>query len=434
MKHLQNKAALAFPPLAIAFVWGAVSLSPDSGPQPEPQPLVQKGFTYAEDIAPLLNNHCIQCHRPGEVAPFSLIGYENAKQWSAMMAQVTESGQMPPWKAEPADVEYKNNFGLTNEQRKMLKAWDEAGAPRGDRSKEPAPPTFGKDWALGDPDLLLQMPYEFELKADGQDEYWNFVIKPDIKEPVWVQAMDVRPGNKKIVHHVIAFTDKKGRSEKLLSGPRGDKKAGYLTTGGGVGFMPDGSMGGWAPGVAASKLPDDAGFLLEPGTDIILQVHYNKSGKIEKDRTQVALYFNKSAKAEKKVDIAWIANPLINIKAGAANAKFTQRFRLPTAIEIYNVMPHMHLLGRSMTAHAVFPDGKKIKLVDVQDWDFNWQLVYTLKKPMILPAGTELVVEASYDNSKDNPFQPNDPPKDVRWGEETTDEMMLLVAAYSVVK
>ena len=392
-----------------------------------------KVLTYAESVADILNKKCVSCHREGDVAPMSFEGYENSKKYSKMIAFATAQKKMPPWGSIPVDVEFHNDGHLSDAEIKLLGDWAEAGAPMGDKDKIPPTPEFPVGWKLGTPDLLLKMPYEKELSAEGKDEYWNFVIKPDIKEPVWISAMDVRPGNKRIVHHVIAFLDEKGRSQKLVDGARGDKQAGYLTSGGGVGFNPDGSLGGWAPGVAANRLPEDAGFLLKPGTDIILQVHYNKSGKVEKDQTEIALYTNKKEVTD-PVEIAWMANPFIRIKAGDEAATFNQEITMPTAVKIYSIMPHMHMLGKEMRATAVFPDGKKVRLVDVPKWDFNWQLVYFLKEPLELPKGTKIQIQAIYDNSVDNPNNPSDPPKTVTWGEATSDEMMLLVASYSVIR
>lgn len=390
-------------------------------------------MTYADDVAPILNQKCISCHRPGDVAPMSFVGYENAKKYSKMIAFTTAAKRMPPWKTIPVDVEFHDDNHLTDEEIALFANWAENDAPLGDPAKVPPTPEFPVGWRLGQPDLTLKMPYPQTLSDEGKDEYWNYVITPDIKEPIWVSAIDVKPGNKSVVHHVIAFFDKKGQGRKLVQGKDGDKKAGYLSEGGGVGFMPDGALGGWAPGTSARRLPEKAGFLIEPGTDIILQMHYSKSGKVETDQTEIALYLNKG-KVTDPVEIAWMANPFIKIAANDPKATFKQRITLPATIEIYNVMPHMHLLGKEMRATATLPDGKKIRLVDVPNWDFNWQLVYYLKTPLVLPKGTTIDIEAIYDNSTDNPFNPSDPPKTVTWGEATNDEMMLLVAAYSVVK
>lgn len=393
-------------------------------------PPAMAAVNYAEHVKTIVDNHCVECHRPGETAPFSLVGYDNARKWSKMIAWSTENRIMPPWLAVEGIGEFHDENRLTPVQIETLKNWDAAGAPRGDAKKEPKTPEFPVGWALGEPDMLLQMPTEFNLGAEGQDEYWNFVIDPKLTEEVYVKALDVRPGNRAVVHHVIAFLDETDKSAKQLQKP-GSRDGGYLTFGG-VGFAPDGSLGGWAPGVKARRLPQGASFKLKPGTKIVLQVHYHKSGKPETDQTKVALYFDKE-KPSHPVEIAWIANPLINIPPNNAAAKFRWAYPIRSDVRLYSLMPHMHLLGKEMKATLIHPDETEEPLIYVDKWDFNWQLIYQLKEPKLIKAGSKILVEAVFDNSADNPNNPNDPPKTVRWGEATTDEMMLLVAAYSPV-
>jgi hypothetical protein len=450
------KATLALVP-GIALLGVAYVGKPHPANSPaESKSAVPINVNYAEHVAPILNKNCVKCHRDGESAPFSLDSYAQAKKYSDMIALATSKRRMPPWKAHPGDYQFRDDAHLDQTTIETLGAWAKAGAPRGDQSKEPKPPKFQSGWANGKPDLILKMPYEHELGAEGDDEYWNFVISPNIKEPTWISGMDVKPGNPNIVHHVIAFLDKKGRGTQLAKSQKGDGKFGYTSSGGGVGFLPDGALGGWAPGAHGHLLPSDAGFLLEPGTDIILQVHYNKSGKVEKDQTEMALYFNRDV-PKNEVQLAFIANPFIQIQPGKAGQMFNWTMTLPKTVRsnrtvnlsipragassggnevnyrLYNLMPHMHLLGRSMKATATLPDGTKKVLIDLRDWDFNWQLVYTPVTPIDLPGGTKISITAEYDNSTDNPFQPSDPPKLVTWGEETNDEMMLLVTAFSII-
>lgn len=397
---------------------------------PSPRPTPMEPATYADTVARILNDHCVQCHRPGEVAPFSLIGYENARNWAPTIAVVASSRKMPPWKAVPGIGDFKHENRLTDEEVATLEAWAKAKAPRGDATKEPAAPKFPANWALGDPDIVLQAAKPFKVSADGQDEYWHFVLKPQIKEPVYVQAIDVKPGNKKIVHHVILWVDERGQADKVLA--KQGREDAYLTFGS-PGFIPDNSLGGWAPGMQPERSPDDAGILLKPGANVVMEVHYHKSGKEETDQTKVGVYLAKDKSAVKnKVRIAWLANLGINIKAGEASQKFTQTVPIPVDVKLYSLMPHMHLLGREMKATLIRPDGTEQPLIFVDDWDFNWQFVYSLKEPMTLKGGSKIRIEAVFDNSSSNPNNPNDPPKDVRWGEQTTDEMMLLVAAISV--
>ncbi|HVL40399.1 MAG TPA: hypothetical protein VM328_13500 [Fimbriimonadaceae bacterium] len=406
---------------AAALLLASAFRPAEDGPQP--------GDVTYSDVAPILNRHCVECHRPGEVAPFSLIGYDNARRWSQMISIVTQSRRMPPWKADHGFGEFLDENRLSEQQLQILKAWHAAGAPRGDRSKEPAPPKFTSDWPIRKPDLILKPARPFKLEAEGDDVYRNFVLKTDFKETKWVTAMAVRPGNPKVVHHVIGFLDASGRSHELEKG-QNDGQEGYVTFGG-PGFIPSGSLGGWAPGLRIRETAPGTAFELRPGTTIVMQVHYHKSGKPETDQTQIGLYFADKP-VEKPMRLAWIANPMIRILPGQKEQKFSMTYPVPRNITAYAVMPHMHLLGRLMKAEVELPDGSRKPLVRVSDWDFNWQLNYVFKEPIKIPAGSRIRVEAIYDNSSDNPHNPSNPPRLVTWGEETTDEMFLLIAAYTV--
>ncbi|MCW5939410.1 MAG: hypothetical protein KF884_02230 [Fimbriimonadaceae bacterium] len=394
--------------------------------EPGPRPLPMRKSTYTESVGDLLNRHCVSCHRPGQVAPFSLVGYDNAKKRHRMIAQVTQSRRMPPWKAEPGVVPFKHDNRLSEADVALLQRWSDAGAPRGEGT-EPKTPDFPTDWPLGEPDMTVKMPEKFTLGPDGRDEYWNFVVRPDIKEPVFVSAIDVRPGNRRIVHHVIVFLDRSGRAARQAA----QGKAGGFMTFGGIGTIPSGSLGGWAPGLMPERYPPGTGIRIDPGTDLVLQVHYSKSGVEETDQTEVALYFEKG-KVQDEVTIAWLANPLIQIPAGKSDARFTQTIPIPVDVKLYSLMPHMHLLGRKMKATWIKPDGQEALLIKVDDWDFNWQFVYHFEEPLLLTRGSKLRIEAEFDNSDGNPNNPSRPPKTVRWGEATTDEMMLLVASVSI--
>jgi hypothetical protein len=396
---------------------------------PSIPPPPKAAVNYAEHVAPILNRHCAECHRPGEVAPFSLTGYENARKWAPMIAQVTGSRRMPPWKAVPGFGEFRDANRLSELQLETLKRWNDAGAPRGDPKKEPRAPTYASGWGLGNPDLILQPAKPHQVDAEGPDEYRHFVLKTDFKETRWVRAMAVKPGNPRIVHHVIAFLDERGRSHAIEARTK-DGKQGYASFGG-LGFLPDGSLGGWAPGLRPQETPDGIAFELKPGTTIVMQVHYHRSGKPESDQTRIGLYFAKPP-IQKTMNLAWLANPMFRIPAGDASHRVAMTFPIPADVTVYSVMPHMHLLGRSMKAEAVLPDGARKPLIFVKEWDFNWQLNYMFAEPLKLPKGSRVEIEAVYDNSAQNPNQPSSPPKPVTWGEETTDEMFLLIASYTV--
>lgn len=390
-----------------------------------------KAVSYNSHVAEILNKHCAECHRPGEVAPFSVLDYQNARKWAPMIANVTKSRQMPPWKAVHGYGEFQDENTLSETEIETLRRWSEAGAPQGS-GKAPKTPSFPTgEWPLGQPDVVLQPGKPFKLDADGGDVYRNFVFKTDFKEPRYVTAMAVRPGNKKIVHHVIAFVDTTGGARKLEASTK-DGQEGYISFGG-PGFFPDTSFGGWAPGIRDRRSPEGYGFRLKPGADVVLQVHYHKDGKPEEDQTKIGLYFSK-APAENVLNIAWVVNPGLVLPANDSNKKITMTYTAPRDITVYALMPHMHLLGKSMKADLELPDGSSKPLIFVDKWDFNWQISYMLKEPLKVPKGSKIHVEAFYDNSTGNPNNPRKEPQTVYWGEQTTDEMCLLVTVYTVDK
>lgn len=386
--------------------------------------------SYCSDVASILNAHCVTCHRPNEVAPFSLIGYDNAKPWAHMISKVTQSRQMPPWKAVPGYGEFAKSNTLTKAEIETLRIWAEQGAARGMKSKEPPAPSLPTtEWSLGNPDLILNNSKPFVLGAEGGDLYRNFVCKLNNDQPLYVTAFEAKPGNRKIVHHVIAFLDSHGRGQNLESKTR-DGQLGYTSGGGGVGFLPDGSLGGWAPGIRPAVMDPGQAFVVPPHTDVILQVHYHRSGKEESDNTRLALYYSK-VPVTTPITLNWLYNFQLKITPGEKEYKARRTITYHEPFVLYAVMPHMHLLGRKMKSWLEFPDGTIKPLIEVDDWDFNWQLSYRLKQPIHVPVGTKQVLEAVYDNSSDNPRNPNNPPKFVTWGEATTDEMCLLIETVS---
>lgn len=396
---------------------------------PGPQPPTASKVSFAEHVAPIIYKHCANCHAPGQVAPFSLRSYDEVRKWSKNIVRAVDRGSMPPWKPVAGFNKFMDDNSLSAAEIETLKVWDEAGAPRGKAAIEPKPPVIPTGWALGNPDLIASADREFKLEADGRDVYRNFVVKTDFKETKYVTGIDVKPGNSRVVHHVIAFIDTLGQATRLEAKTT-DGQPGYSTFGG-VGFLPTGSLGGWAPGLMPYKSDGDLAFELKPGATIVLQVHYHKSGKPETDLTKVGLYFAKSP-PKNVLQLAWIANLGLRIPANASSHSATQNYRVPVDVTAYGAMPHMHLLGKSMKATVKLPDGTVKPLVWVENWDFKWQMQYRFQEPMKIPKGSIIQVEAVYDNSDKNPNQPNDPPKQVRWGEETTDEMMLLIVAFSI--
>lgn len=406
----------------IALVGVAVLAAPKHESKAAP-----KKTTYAGSVAAILNRSCVRCHRPGEVAPFSLVGYSNAKKWANSIALATQSRQMPPWKAVKGFGEFRSDYSLSDADIATLRAWAKSGAPHGSE-KEPKAPTFRPGWELGEPDFILQAPKPYHLPAEGQDVYRNFVIKTPFTTDQWVKGLDVQAGNRAVVHHVIVFIDEKGYSERLEAKNK-DGQPGY-TTFGGVGFLPSGSLGGWAPGLNKGLTPPGTAFKLKAGARLVLQVHYHLSGKPETDQTKVALYLAKEP-ITTPMRLAWLLDYSIKIPAGEANYKPVMERKIRQDITLYSAMPHMHLLGKSMKATVIFPDGSQKPLVWVDDWDFNWQMSYALKEPMFIPKGSRIRVEARFDNSAENLRNPSSPPRNVEFGEQTTDEMFLLLCVFS---
>ncbi len=393
-----------------------------------PKPVPQRTVTFAHDIAPILYQNCTTCHRAGEVAPFTLSSYGDAKKRARQIAIVTQSRLMPPWKAD-SHGEFQDERRLTGQQIALLQKWAGEGAKEGNPAQTPPVPQFPAGWALGKPDLLVQPARAYTVDADGRDVYRCYVIPTDFAEDRYVSTIDVRPGNRAVVHHAIAYVDTSGAARKREA-KTADGNPGYPEFGG-LGFLPAGMLGGWAPGSLPHRLPADTGILLPKGADIVLEVHYHKDGKPETDHTQVALYFNHGTVA-RPMHLFPLANTGLHIPPG--DKDYVIRASLPVIFDatLLTIFPHMHVLGRQMTVTATLPDGTKKQLVDVPDWDFNWQGFYAYKQPIHLPAGSRIDLVAHYDNSTENPRNPNNPPKEVKWGEQTTDEMCLCYLGFTV--
>ena len=377
--------------------------------------------TYSQHIAPILQKNCQACHRHGEVAPFTLTDYGDAKAWATEIAEYTQARLMPPWKPAPGYGDFKNERQLTDTEIQTIAQWVETGAPAGDLDAMPPAPQFPEGWALGEPDWIAEMPVEYEIEPEGEDEYRQFIIPTTFETDMYVQAVDVQPGNRKTVHHVIAYLDVNGEARKLDAQ---DPKPGYVTEGTGPGFDSAGTVGGWAPGVTPLVLPEGVGYLLPKGADIVMQVHYYRTGHLERDRSRLGLYFSKAAETT-KLRIGDAINRDFVIPAGENWHEVLASETFKRDVYLLATMPHMHLLGRDMRLVATTPSGDKHDLIWIQDWDFNWQDVYHYREPLFFPAGTRVDLVAHFDNSAENPANPHDPPIPVGWGEKTTDEMCI---------
>ena len=431
--------------------------------------------TYHKDVVRILQKNCQDCHRPNQVAPFSLLTYEQARKRASDLAHVTGERIMPPW---PASSSFGGPFRdarvLSTDEIATLQAWVDSNCPEGDPKDAPEPRTFSSDWALGEPDVILTMPEPYPVASTGTDDFRVFVLKTNFPEDRWIRAVDFHPGNRSVVHHIIAGVDPSGRGRELDAA---DPGPGYYDLGGfGDGVPITAFLPIWTPGAKARYCPDGTGYMLPKGADILIQVHYHKTGKAETDATAVGLYlsekplprevhtgfvfpnlsFNQAMAAQTKVQEAEKAGKRIGIlelfrsvdaivipagssdhlvKASTKPGASMMGRPLDRDILVTSVMPHMHWLGKNFTFTAFLPDGKtRIPLIKIDHWNFNWQGTYAFKEPIRIPKGSWFEVEAHFDNSEANPANRNKPPKVVRWGEGTNDEMCIGIFEWVVIE
>jgi Copper type II ascorbate-dependent monooxygenase, C-terminal domain len=431
--------------------------------------------TYQKDVVRILQKNCQDCHRPQQVAPFSLLTYEQARKRASDLARVTGDRVMPPWPASPSfGGPFRDARVLTADEIATLQAWVDADCPQGDPKDAPAPRTFSSDWALGEPDAILTMPEPYPVAGTGSDDFRVFVLKTNFSEDRWIRAVDFHPGNRSVVHHIIAGVDPSGRGRELDAA---DPGPGYYDLGGfGDGVPITAFLPIWTPGAKPRYCIDGTGYMLPKGADLLIQVHYHKSGKAETDVTSVALYLsktplprqvhtgfvfpnlslNQAMAAQAKIQAAEAAGKRIGIlellrsvdamviPAGASHYQIKASTKpgasimarpLDRDILLTSVMPHMHWLGEDFTFTAVLPDGKtRIPLIKIDHWNFNWQGSYAFQEPIRIPKGSWFEVDAHFDNSEANPANQNKPPKVVRWGEGTSDEMCIGIFEWVVIE
>lgn len=388
--------------------------------------------TFTKDVAPILNANCVMCHRTGEVAPFSLETYAQARPWARAIKDYTARHLMPPWKPLPGWGEFHDERALTKTQIETLAHWADANAPQGDPKDLPTAPVYTPptEWTLGKPDMILQPERPYHLAAEGRDVYRNFVLPVDFKEDRWVSGMEFKPENRAIVHHIVTYIDTTGASAKMDGK---ETEPGYTVPGIGIGVA--GAMWGdvWVPGNPARRLPPGVAVKVPKGAKIVMQVHYHKTGKPETDRSRMALYFARD-KVEKQMQTWTMGDVLFRLKPGSDHEVVRGEMVLPVDVHLRSMFPHMHMLGKEMKVTATLPDGTVQKLIYIKDWDFNWQATYYYKTPIALPKGTKLQVVAVYDNSAKNPHQTSQPPKLVTFGEQTTDEMCFAIFGFTFDK
>jgi mono/diheme cytochrome c family protein len=398
---------------------GAQAPSP-SAPAATTPAALPATVTFTEHVAPIVFDRCASCHRPGEAGPFPLLSYKDVRKRSKLIQQVTARRVMPPWHPAPGHGEFKDERRLSDQQLALIKRWVETGMAEGDPARLPKPPKFTEGWQLGKPDLVVSMDRAFAVPATGRDIYRNFVLPLNLTEDKWVTAVELRPSARSVVHHVLFFLDSTGRMVKR-NGQGG--QPGFS----GQGFGLGGSLGGWAAGGQPAHLPDGLAMLLPKGSDLILQTHFHPSGKAEREKTTVGLYFAK--KKPERTLVSFQAPPLFGVMAGISipggKKDYTVRgtFKVPVDMDLITVGGHAHYVCTTMKAVAKLPDGNTMSLFYIPKWDFNWQSSYTYKEPVRLPRGAVIDVELTYDNSSANPANPFNPPRRIKWGPASTDEM-----------
>ena len=393
--------------------------------------------TFNKHIAPLVFRYCSACHRPGEAAPFPLLTYEDVRKHGAQIVAVTQRRYMPPWLPERGFGDFVGESRLTDAQLRLISDWVAQGCAEGDRADLPSPPQFTEGWAMGPPDLVVRIPKAYRLAANGTDVFRNFIVPMSVQETKYVRTLEMRPGNKRIVHHANILVDRRHHMRKRdgEDGQPGFPGILAVTEARSDVFDPDSHFLFWKPGSVVQAQPDDMSWRLDPGTDLVLNMHLRPSGKEEMIQPEVALRLTSAPPEQRKFYFTSQAPRLhpmllqlehdgaLDIQAGANDFAVEDHLTLPVSVQVLAIYPHAHYLGKRVEAWAQLPGDTRVWLLKILDWDINWQAVYTYRKPVSLPAGTTVAMRISYDNSNSNPRNPNVPPKRVRAGPRSEDEM-----------
>ena len=391
-----------------------------AGAQPKQSP------TFYKHVLPILQNHCQECHRPGEIAPMALLTYEQTRPWAKSIKANTLAGKMPPWPADPHFGKFANDRSLTRVEIDTLAAWADSGAAAGNPTDAPPPRAFVGGWNIPQPDAVIRMPEAFHMPAKGTVEYQYVIIPSGFTEDKWVQAVEVRPSNRAVVHHAVVFLREPG--SRWLAGAKtgvafapavSSPQERLINTGGGgsdilttytPGMVPD----LWQPGQAK---------LIKAGSDLVFQIHYTANGTAGPDQTSMGLVFAKEPPRQRIVSIS-AANRNFKIPPGDARYSAEANFTVRTPMTLVNLFPHLHLRGKAFQYDVIYPDGRTETILKVDHWSLNWQLSYTLAQPLVLPVGTRIKATAWWDNSANNPANP-DPTAEVAWGEQSWEEMLV---------
>lgn len=375
--------------------------------------------TFARDVAPLVFDACVSCHRSGGPGPFPLTTYDEVRRRATQIAEVTRSRFMPPWKVEPAVGHFVGQRLLTEQEIGMLDRWAKAGAPEGDPEATPALPKFADGWLLGKPDLIVKPDAAFSLPAQQSDAFRIFAIRLPVTKRTYVTGIEFHPGNARVVHHANIRIDRTPATRRL---DEADPLSGYDGLMPRSAEYPDGHFLGWTPGQIAPLVPPELAWTLEPGSDLVVQLHLQPSGALEDVLPEIGLYFTDRVPLRAPT-ILRLGSQGIDIPAGESSYVIKDSYVLPVDAQLLAVQPHAHYRAREIRGTAQFPDGTSRQVMHIRDWDFRWQHVYRHEAPIPLPKGTRLSMEYIYDNSASNPRNPELPPARVFWGQRSRDEM-----------
>ena len=437
---------------SLALVAIGPAQSPGAGAaaaQNRPAAATANAPTFTRDVAPIMFAKCASCHRPGEVAPMSLLSYNDARPWSGAIRQKVSTRAMPPWHADPAHGAFRNDLRLTDREIDTIVRWADGGAREGDPSALPPLPRFPEGWQIGTPDAVFEMAQEFEVPASGEVAYQYFDVPTNFTEDRWMQAGEVRAGDRAHVHHIIVYVREPGRTvrpnvvsvrpivdpaavSQLPAAPRpapaaaaAPRPQGGRPPGGG-----DAMLVNWAVGEDAPIFMPGMAKRIPAGSTLIFQVHYTTNGTPGRDRSRIGLIFSKQP-PQREVRTAAIANATFAIPPGEANHTVEAEATFSEDVKVWSMHPHMHLRGKDMTYTATYPDGRSEIVLKVPQYNFGWQTDYWLAEPLVLPKGSKLHVNAHFDNSPANRANP-DPKATVRWGDQTWEEMMIGFFTYTV--
>lgn len=428
--------------LAGAMVWAPVSASAQSRQ-------AANAPTFSKDVAPVLYKHCTTCHRPGEIAPMSLLTYGESRPWARAIRDNVAKGVMPPWHADPAHGKWLNDRSLTAQEKDILVRWVDAGAPEGNKRDLPKAPEYAQGWTIGKPDAVVTMEKDYAVPAQGEIPYQYFEMQTNFTEDKWVQALEVRPGNRAVVHHILVYARSPQTTRRTppfrMQNPPGpfsptqakEMEAAKANPELAQKLRQESNRRGnliaqIAPGTNATVFSSGSAMLLQAGTVLTFQVHYTTNGTAATDTSSIGFKFAKEAPA-REVYATAMMNPRFMIPAGAANHPVEAKMEFLEDVTIYSLAPHTHLRGKTWEYTLTYPDGRSEVILSVPTYDFNWQTDYVFATPLRVPKGSMLKSVAHYDNSKENKSNP-DSTQPVYWGDQTWEEMQYTGVMYSIDK